>query len=278
MQERRVMVSPLDQLRLRPQVRQSSGLGEEDILGLAQSITQVGGILQPLLVRREGEELVVVDGERRARAAGKAGLTHVPVIIEEDGLSAGDVLHRQLVLDAQRVGLSPMERGAAIQKLMSETGWCAREVAVKLGLSPASISKLLALTVLPAEVQAAVNSGAVGMSTAYELAKLTDSAERQRLCQQAVNGGLTREDVIQRAKELETQRASSRRPVRKARAARERVNITLGEGRSVSVSAPTLSVESLIAWLADLAERIRSAGADGRPLAEVIKVISEGGK
>lgn len=125
---------------------------------------------------------------------------------------------------------------------------------------------------------AAVTSGAVGMSTGYELAKLTDPAERQRLCGQAVNGGLTREDVIQRAKEMETQRASVRRPARRARAARERVSIALGEGRSVSVSAPTLSVECLIAWFADLAERIRSAGADGRPLAEVIKSISGNGK
>lgn len=273
----RIDLVPIDSLVCRPQVRELTGFGDEELAGLAQSIREAG-ILEPLLVRREGDALVVLDGERRLRAARKAGLTEVLVVVEAKALSNGEVLHRQLVLDAQRVGLSPMERGAAIQKLMSETGWCAREVAVKLGLSPASISKLLTLTVLPAEVQAAVTSGAVGMSTAYELAKLADSAERQRLCQQAVNGSLTREDVIQRAKELETQRASPRRPVRKPRAARERVSIPLGDGRSVSVSAPTLSVESLIAWFADLSERIRSAGADGRPLAEVIKVISSNGK
>lgn len=273
----RIDLVPIDRLVCRPQVRERTGFGEEELTGLAQSIREAG-ILQPLLVRRKGDTLIVLDGERRLRAARMAGLTEVPVIVESEPLSEGDVLHRQLVLDAQRIGLSPLERGAAIQKLMSETRWCAREVAVKLGLSPASISKLLTLTVLPAEVQVAVTSGAVGMSTAYELAKLTDSAERQRLCQQAVNGGLTREDVIQRARELETQRASARRPARKARAARERVSIPLGEGRSVLVSAPSLSVESLIAWFTDLAERIRSAAGDGRPLAEVIKVISGNGK
>lgn len=257
-----------------PQVRSSTGFSDEEIAGLAQSIREAGGILQPLLVRRDGDKLVVLDGERRLQAARKAGLATVPVLIEAQGLSDGVVLHRQLVIDAQRVGLSPIERAQAIQRLMSETGWPAATVAVKLGLSPASVSRLLALLVLPVDVQKHVASGRIAMSTAYGLAKISDSAQREKLTQAALGGGLTREALSTATKALAAAGAPAK--PRRPRPARERVVIPLGEGRVVSVSAPTLSVESVSTWLGTLAERMRAFGADGRPLPDVVKALSEG--
>lgn len=272
MTPRIVQYVPIDSLVCRPQVRESSGYSDEDITGLARSITESGGIHQPLLVRREGDTLVVLDGERRLRAARMAGLATVPVLIEEADLSAAEVTHRQLVLDAQRVGLSPIERARAIQRLMAETAWSAAQVAVNLGVSPANVSKLLALLVLPEDVQGHVAAGRLAMSTAYELAKVSNSAERERLTVEAVSGRLTRAHVVTRTKTLAA--ASTAAKPRRTAAPRERVVIPLGDGRSVSVSAPSLSVEGIVAWLADLLERLKAASADGRALGDVVSAVS----
>lgn len=254
-----------------PQVREQTGFSDEELAGLAQSIREAG-VLQPLLVRREGGKLVILDGERRLRAARLAGLETVPVLIEEASLAEGDILHRQLVIDAQRVGLSPMERAKAIQRLMLATDWTAREVAVKLGVSPAQVSKLLALTVLPGDIQDAVAGGRLAMSTAYELAKIADAPQRERLTAEALAGGLTRDALAKQARELPDKCTPAR--ARRKSAPRERVLIQLGEGRSVSLSAPSITAEDIVFWLTELAERIRNVGADGRPLADIVAEVS----
>lgn len=254
-----------------PQVRERSGLGDDELAGLAQSIREAG-VLQPLLVRRDGDKLVVVDGERRLRAARLAGLDAVPVIIEDAALAEGQVLHRQVVIDAQRIGLSPMERANAIQRLMQATDWTAREVAVKLGISSAQVSKLLALTVLPGDVQDAVASGRMAMSAAYELARIADNDERERLASEVMSGALTRDALALKARETSGPRTAAK--ARRKPAPRERVLIRLGEGRSVSVSAPSLSVDGIASWLTELAHQVRDAGADGRTLSEVVAAVS----
>lgn len=268
----RIEQIPIDDLVCLPQVRERTGFGDEEITGLAQSIRETGCILQPLLVRRDGNLLVVLDGERRLRAARLAGLTHLPVIIEKETLSAEKILHRQLVLDAQRVGLSPMERAKAIGLLMKESGWSAREVAVKLGVSPANVSKLLALTVLPADVQTAVANGKVGMSTAYELAKLPDVTERQRLCEKALAGELTRGEVLASAKGPAGGHSRQRAP--RPRVVRDRVVFKPAKGCSIAVTASSLTVETLSAWISRLAAEItRVAGGVSSP-AEAAELVS----
>lgn len=276
MAERVIQEVAIDRLVCRPQVRESSGFADEEIAGLAQSIAESGGIHQPLLVRRDGDRLVVLDGQRRLRAARMAGLATVPVIIEERELSEGDVLHRQLVIDAQRVGLSAIERARAIRRLTAQTGWSDAQAAVKLGLSPAQVSKLLALLVLPEEVQRQVAAGRLAMSTAYELAKVPDSAERERLAADAVNGGLTRDGVVKRRKAAADNRtpAKPRRPAQR----RERLVIPMNNGQSITVSGSNLSVESIVALLAELLDRIGRVSGEGRRLEEVVKAVAGSGQ
>ncbi|MBX3357428.1 MAG: ParB/RepB/Spo0J family partition protein [Phycisphaeraceae bacterium] len=265
--------APVDALVCRPQVRQSSGYSDQEITGLARSIAESGGIHQPLLVRRDGDLLVVLDGERRLRAAKLAGLTTVPIIVEEQSLTEADVTHRQLVIDAQRVGLSPIERATSINRLMTETGWTAAQVAVKLGLSPASISKLLALLVLPPDVKEHLTAGRLAMSTAYEVAKVADSTERERLTAEAVNGHLSREAVVAKVRSA-SQAKGGHMPRRRTASPRERVVIPLGEGRSVIVSAPTLSIDAVVNWLTDLVERLRAVSADGTAMSDAVALVS----
>lgn len=264
---------PIEDLICRPQVRQSSGYSLANIAGLARSIKESGGIHQPLLARQDGSSLILIDGERRLRAAKLSGLQTVPVIIEEQSLTDADVTHRQLVIDAQRVGLSPIERATSINRLMTETGWTAGQIAVKLGLSPASISKLLALLVLPPDVQEHLTAGRLAMSTAYEVAKVADSTARERLTAEAVNGHLSREAVVAKVRSA-GQAKGGNMPRRRAASPRERVVIPLGEGRSVIVSAPTLSIDAVVNWLTDLVERLRAVSAEGKAMSDAVALVS----
>jgi ParB family chromosome partitioning protein len=273
MKDRQIQEVPVDELVCLPQVRKSTGFSEAEIAGLAQSISEAGGVIQPLLVRREGARLIILDGERRWRAAKKAGRQTVPVIVEEEELDGKGVLYLQLVLDAQRVELSPMERARAIRRLMNETGWPAKDVAVKLGISSASVSKLLALTVLPETVQKAVADGRLAMSTAYELAKIDDASRLEAFSKEALEGRLTRDALVQRTRET-ANAASPPKRRRAPRAPRERVVIAFGDGGFISVSGPCLSVEGVLGWFAEASARIRNAAVDGRSLAEVVKSVS----
>src|SRR5208282_712517 len=151
----------LDRISVAPQVRKH--FDEEALAGLAQSLREIGQ-QQPIRVRREGERLVIVDGERRYRAAKKAGMPTIGVVIDEKELCAGEVLHRQLIANIQREDLSPMEKARAIDELLKETGWTATVVASKIGLSNATVSRLLSLLNLPDNIQQQVSAGEVPMS------------------------------------------------------------------------------------------------------------------
>ncbi|HMQ17179.1 MAG TPA: hypothetical protein PKC49_14515, partial [Phycisphaerae bacterium] len=133
------------------------------------------------------------------------------------------------------------------------------------------------LLVLPREVQDLIDAGRVPMSSAYAICTVPDAAERERLIQAVLDGRLTRDRLVAETKAVKAGRPNPRTSTRQ-RTARERVVIKLGEGRSVAVSAPTLSVDSVVTWFIDLAEQLRHAGADGRPLAEIARSISGNGK
>ncbi|GMU37835.1 MAG: ParB/RepB/Spo0J family partition protein [Phycisphaerae bacterium] len=269
----RIELVPIDRLVCRPQVREH--FDDEALLALAMTMKAVG-IRQPIAVRRAGDVYEIITGERRWRAAKLAGLTTIPAMIVEGELSEADIIELQLIEDC-RQDLNPIEKATGYDRWMKATQRPAGEIARITGTSPAAVSKLTSVLLLPPDILARVREGRIPYSSAYELVKIADAAEQRRLAEAVACGGLSRVGLIEQAKAHEKTPGKGRE-IRRVRTPRERVSIPLGEGRSVSVSAPTLSVESLIAWFADLAERIRSAGADGRPLAEVIKSISGNGK
>ena len=252
-------------------------LDDEEQVSLAQSVAQ-NGILVPLLGHYEGDAIIVDDGHRRLDAARRAGLATVPMLIAEKALTPAERVTLQLLANTQRQGLKVTEHARALQELMQATGWSAAEVSVRLGRpSPGTISKLLSLLVLPRDVQDLIDAGRIPMSSAYQIVTVPDAAERQRLIQAVLEGRLTRDRLVAETKAVKAGRPNPRTSTRQ-RVARERVVIKLGEGRSVAVSAPTLTVDSVVTWFIDLAEQLRHAGADGRPLAEVARSISGNGK
>jgi len=257
-----------------PQIREH--FSEESLAGLSRSIKEVG-VLQPMLVRRVGEQYVVLDGERRFRAAKMAGLERVPVIVVDGELSAGEIIQRQLVANCQREDLTPIEKARAIERLTREAGWSASQAAAKLGLSPAMVSKLLTLLLLPQELQEQVDSGKVPLSSAYELAKLPDSADREHLANEVACGRLSRERLIAATKSRPAKPAEGT-PRKRTKRAVQRVSLPLGGGRSVAVAGPGLTLQSLIEWLESLVERAKSARAHGMEFAEAVKSLRAAAK
>lgn len=252
-------------------------LDEEEQVSLTQSIAQ-NGILVPLLGHYEDDSIIVDDGHRRLDAAKRARVATVPMLIAEKAPTPAERVTLQLLANTQRQGLKVTEHARALHDLMQATGWSAAEVSVRLGRpSPGTISKLLSLLVLPREVQDLIDAGRIPMSSAYQIVTVPDAAERERLIQAVLDGRLTRDRLVAETKAVKTGRPVARSNKRQ-RIARERVVIKLGEGRSVAVSAPTLSVDSVVTWFIDLAEQLRHAGADGRPLAEIARSISGNGK
>lgn len=123
---------------------------------LATSIRQQG-IIQPLVVRPKGEHFELIAGERRWRAALKAGLSKVPIVVRE--ASDHDALQLALIENLQREDLNPIEEANGYRRLQEEFHWSQEEVAEKVGKSRPAIANAMRLLSLPSEVQQEVASG-----------------------------------------------------------------------------------------------------------------------
>ncbi|MBC7784174.1 MAG: ParB/RepB/Spo0J family partition protein [Burkholderiales bacterium] len=151
-----------------PQVRTQFSDGfKADLMKSIQSV----GILQPVLLRREGTKLIALDGDQRIQAAIELALPAVPALIVDQPLDAAAVLQRQLIANCVRDDLAVMDQARAIQQLMNERGCTAGEAADQIGKSPATVSKLLAILSGPAEVQEKISSGEIGLKKGYQLTR-----------------------------------------------------------------------------------------------------------
>jgi ParB family chromosome partitioning protein len=125
------------------------------------------GIIQPLIVRAKGDQFELIAGERRWRAALKAGLDRVPVIVRE--ASDREALQVALVENLQREDLNPIEEANGYRKLQEEFHWSQEEVAEKVGRSRPAVANSLRLLSLPLEVQQQVITGNLPVGQARAL-------------------------------------------------------------------------------------------------------------
>ena len=143
---------------------------EAALTELSESIAQ-NGILQPLLVRPMADgSYQIVAGERRWRAARKAGLTEVPVYIR--ALSDEEVAAMTLVENLQRQDLNPIEEAQGISRLMEEYGYTQEQTAQRIGKSRSAVANALRLLALPAEVLEYVRDGLISAGHARALLSL----------------------------------------------------------------------------------------------------------
>ncbi len=169
-----------------------SHFDEESMASLASSIKAVG-LLQPVLVRElqedESESYELIAGERRWRAARRAGLQTIPVLVQR----ADDVasLEQALVENLHRVDLNALEEAAAYQQLIDEFGLTHEQVATRMGKGRATITNTLRLLQLPAGAQQALAERTISAGHARALLGTPDRALQERLVERIVDEGLT---------------------------------------------------------------------------------------
>ncbi len=141
---------------------------EEELASLAASI-EARGVLQPILVRKAEQvgRYTIIAGERRWRAARRAGLHQIPALIKDvaEGVSA----EMALIENVQRVDLNPMEEADAYQRLAESFDKKASDIALAVGKSRSHIANMMRLTALPDEVRAMVMAGELSMGHARAL-------------------------------------------------------------------------------------------------------------
>lgn len=206
----------------------------EDLAMLAESL-RTRGQLQPIRVRwdvaaNEGKGgWLIVSGERRWRAAGMAGLETVHAIEAKGEATADDILEDQLVENAVRADLKPIEQAHAYRALIERRGYSGRQLAERLAISHMSVQRALALLDLPAVVQDQVEQGAISPATAFEVGKLDDPAEQAELAQAVVEQKLTRSEVA-----AAVQAVRAKRPTPAAKPTP--VDLDLGDGTTVRIA------------------------------------------
>jgi len=167
---------------------------EDDLAELADSVVQVG-VLQPIVVRpmpspKDGDapyELVM--GERRWRAAQRAGLERIPAIVRST--SEDELLRDALLENLHRAQLNPLEEAAAYQQLLEDFGCTQEELSRRIARSRPQISNTLRLMKLPPSVQRRVAAGVLSAGHARALLGLEEPAAMERLAQRIVAEGLS---------------------------------------------------------------------------------------
>jgi ParB family chromosome partitioning protein len=178
---------------------------------LAASIRQLG-VLQPLLVRPQDNGFELVAGERRLRAAKRAGLSSVPVVVVETDREGS--LERALVENLHREDLNPIEEAAAYRQLLEEGGLTQQALADRLGRSRVAITNALRLLELPVAIQKLLIDDRLAAGHGKALLGLEGNPFQERLARRVAQEGLSvreTEDLVRRYQNISTVGGSSDR-------------------------------------------------------------------
>jgi ParB family chromosome partitioning protein len=232
---------------------------EEALAELTQSI-QVSGIIQPLVLRRVNSRFQLLAGERRWRAAQRAGLSRVPAVIRE--VTDEAALEITLVENIQREDLNPIEEARAFERLMSEFHLTQEDVAARTGKDRATVANATRLLRLEKAILDLIEDGRLSPGHGRALLAITDPQLRKTLAQRAASGRMTVRQLERSASRRSRETSSSTdEPELDAntRAALEQLQHMLG--MRVSLRKPTktrageLAIEyhedSQLVWLYD---------------------------
>ncbi|MGZ4464590.1 MAG: ParB/RepB/Spo0J family partition protein [Nocardioides sp.] len=176
--------------QIRPNAVQPRQVFDEDALAeLVHSIREVG-LLQPIVVRRTGEESYeLVMGERRWRASQEAGLVSIPAIVRQT--DDNDMLRDALLENLHRSQLNPLEEAAAYAQMLEDFGCTHEELASRIGRSRPQISNTLRLMRLSPAVQRRVAAGVLSAGHARALLSVEDPDLQDRLAARVVAEGIS---------------------------------------------------------------------------------------
>ena len=162
-----------------PNPRQPRTVFEDEALETLASSIQEVGVLQPIVVRRAGSGYELIAGERRLRAAKKAGLATIPVVVRES--DDADSLREALIENIHREDLNPVELAEAFRELLDELGLKQETLAERLGMSRSHIANTIRLLQLPPEVQRLLAERKIQAGHGRALLSLADAEAQSTL-------------------------------------------------------------------------------------------------
>ncbi len=209
-------VADVDIERVRPNPYQPRKEFDDDALGeLAASITQLG-IIQPITVRALGEgQFELISGERRLRAARRAGLQQIPAYVRDADSEA--MLEMAIVENVQREALNPIEVALGYQRLIEECSLTQDAVAEKVGKNRATVANFLRLLKLPPRVQAALRDATISMGHARALISVEDEERQTAILNETIDGGLSVREVEERVRSWQQAKKPAPKPAADSR-------------------------------------------------------------
>jgi len=211
--------------RFQPRVQFDDASLEE----LAQSI-RAHGVIQPILVRRHGPRFEIIAGERRWRAAQRAGLLKVPVLVRD--VPDDKLLEVALIENIQRENLNPIDEAKAYQRLIVDFRLTQDDVAAGVGKDRSSVANYLRLLKLPAEVQGLVADATLSMGHARAILGLASPEQQADAARQVAARGLSVREAEAMVRRLSSLGPGAPRRAPEldvhTRAAEERLRLALG--------------------------------------------------
>lgn len=234
---------PLNWFKTAPQSRRHFDETELRLLGESLKVKQ----LQPVLAKPDG---LLIAGERRLRAAFLAEIADLWVVITEEALTQTEVQVFQMMENTLRADLGDAEKWRACEELLRlNPTWTNKDLAQHLKLSEPTVTKYLAPSRCAKDVQEALESGRIGITTAYEISR-ADVGQHTELLR-LKEAGASRDGL---AEHLRKQRKAATPQVRA-----KRIVCPLPSGMSVTVTGQDLSLDDLIEALGDAQKEARKA-------------------
>ncbi|PIR94284.1 chromosome partitioning protein ParB [Candidatus Falkowbacteria bacterium CG10_big_fil_rev_8_21_14_0_10_39_11] len=201
----KILQVPLDKIDVNP-MQPRRVFDHSELEELINSIKEYG-VIQPLIVTKQGDRYELIAGERRMRSSKIAGLSTVPCIVRE--ADEQEKLELALIENVQRQQLNPIEEALAYQKLMDEFNLTQEEVAERVGKSRSSIANRLRVINLPEEVQKALVDGKITEGHARVIAGFETDEKQLNFLEQILNYNFTVRDAEQESRKL-TKRGKSK--------------------------------------------------------------------
>jgi ParB family chromosome partitioning protein len=235
----------------------------DDLEELAESIKKSGQLV-PVIVVATGDRYQLVDGECRFRAAPMAGLTKLRAEVLDKKPTRAELMVLQLVVNAQRTNLSALEELDAYESLMQELKCNATELAQRLSVSKAKVTRILSLRSLSDEERQLVQSGKLSSANAYALSRM-DEGQRNEAMREISQGTFTRE----KAERLSSTKGKAVVTGQKS------VQLQFGDA-SLRISTPNgLSLDAILNLFDDVVKELKRARKDGLDVATAVHVLRD---
>jgi ParB family chromosome partitioning protein len=266
MPDYRVEEIPLNKITLRAQERKY--FGQAELEELAATI-RVHGVLEPIIVVRDGDGYRVIAGQRRVMAAKLAGRESILATVRDKPHTEIEAMEIRLIENLAREALRPLEQAAGLDQLLKASGSTASEVAKRVGITTSAMARSLSLLQLSEPIRQQIDAGLISPAAGYELSRVEDPQLRTELAAQVAAGALTRDALSGRVKAI-------KRPATQAtETEKSRITAKLSKGRRVTVRGSNLTVDSVITTLEDLLSRCRAARTKGLALRTMLHVLAD---